>query len=385
MPVRLQSVTTPADLETFAAFPFRVYQDDPFWVPPVLTERIDRLTPGRNPFWNEAERALWIAQRGGEPVGTIAAIIDHKRNRVLGTCDGQFGFFECRPDQEAAAELLNAAAGWLAERGMERMLGPYNPSPTDEIGILIDGFDTRPAILEAHTPRYYRGLVEACGLVKQEDLVARLYTRSPYEQDVMRVLPEKLVRAAELAGRRPDLALRPVNLKRWDDEIALAQNLYDRALGILPGHVPFSLEEFRAFAAGFKPVVDPKLALIAEVGGQPAGFALALPDANEALQPLGGKLGRLELLRLWWGLKRVKRVSLKILVVLPEYHYRGVEAALLVALAKGIWERGYHEVDMSMTGEDNWRSNRFQENLGFKVYRRYRVYQKELSSPRQPN
>lgn len=358
-------------------FPWSIYRGDPYWVPPLIDDYRQKLELERNPFWKNACRELWIARQDGRVVGTIAAIIDYAQTQTAGALIGNFGFFECIDDPQVAGLLLGAACDWLRGQGMTIVHGPYNPSADGECGILVEGFQTRPAVMEGHTPPYYAGLIEGCGFQIYRDMVARLFVRD-FSHSFEEQVPEKLRRVAERAARRPDLRLRQLNTRRWDKEIETAWRIYNTALRELPGNVPVALDDFRAQASGFRMILDPALAQIAEIDGKPVGFALAIPDANEALQRANGRLGPLGMLRMLWALRRLKRVSFKILMMLPEYQGRGIEAVLTVAVARGIWARGYQEVDMSLTGSENEKSNRYQENLGFRVYRRYRIYQKEL-------
>jgi GNAT superfamily N-acetyltransferase len=219
--------------------------------------------------------------------------------------------------------------------------------------------------------------MEAYGMKKNNDMLARLYCRPPgitFDQ----IFPQKFLRIAEIVQRREDVRIRPINLKAWDDEIRLACRIYNRALEPLPGYVPISESEFAAFAGGLRLLIDPRMALVAEVAGEPVGFAIAIPDINEALQHVNGRLGPVGMLKLWWYSRHLKRVSYKILVMLPEYQKRGIETLLSYQIARAIWDLGYPEVDMSLTGEENVSSTLYQEHLGWRVYRRYRIYAKEL-------
>lgn len=378
MQISIRLVQEPADIRNFVCFPWKIYQDDPFWVPPLIEDRIAKLDLKRNPFWKTATRSLWMAWNGSEPVGTIAAIIDHHRNQLLAQSTGMFGFFECIDDEMVAKKLFETAANWLKQQGMTRLIGPFNPGSADENGILIEGFNTRPAILEAHTPPYYPHLVEAAGLTKYNDMFARLYVLPEEPKEFEKLVPEKLQRAAELARKRTNIIIRSVNLKDWENEINLACDLYNRALSDLPEYIPMSHAEFRNFADSFKPLISPDMAKVAEINGKPVGFALALPDFNEILQKLNGKLGIPGLLKIWWYRHKIKRVSFKILIIIPEYLYRGADILLVYEVARAIWARKYREVDMSLMGEENQRSNLYQEHLGFKIYRQYRIYQKDL-------
>ncbi len=378
MPLTLQPVTTRRDLRRFVTFPWRIYRDDPNWVPPLIAAQMDKLTPGRNPFWADAERQLWLALDGRQPVGTIAAIVDHHANRTTGETAGSFGFFECVDDPAVARALLDTAAGWLAGRGMTVMRGPYNPGPNDEYGLLVEGHATRPALLEGHTPPYYVALVEAAGCHKHWESVAWLATVPPGARRVEDILPAKLLRATEWAEASSRACLRPMNLARWDDEIGLACRIYNAALAHLPNHVPVPEADFRHLAASFKPLIDPALALLAEVDGEPAGFALTLPDVNEALQHANGRLWPTGALKLWWHGRRLHRATFKILMVRPEFRGRGIEMLLMAETARAIFARGFREVDMSLTGEDNEAMQRLMAGLHMQVYRRYRIYEREV-------
>jgi GNAT superfamily N-acetyltransferase len=377
MTITLKPVTSVRERRQFITFPWQIYRNDPYWVPPLITEKTERLDPQRNPFWQTAEQALWLAYKDGKPAGTIAGIIDHHGIEATGQPLANFGFFECINDPEVSAGLFEAVSDWARQKGMPLLRGPFNPSATDEVGILVEGFTTRPAILEAHTPAYYPALIEQAGLHKFNDILARLVTRAPFDSFEDKV-PEKLRRVAERAAQRPDLVIRTVDMERWDDEVRMACRIYNRALGPLPDYVPIPEAEFARFCASFKPLVDPRLVLVAELKGQPVGFAIALADINEAFQKINGRMDLPGLVKLWWYSRKLSRVSFKILMMLPEFQGRGVEAALVLKVAQAIFAMGFTEIDMSLTGEENVKSTAFQSNLGFKVYRRYRVFEKGL-------
>ena len=378
MQIDVRPVQDRSDLDVFTKFPWQIYKRDPNWVPPLLDDRYSRIDLKKNPFWRTAERDIWIAWIGKQPVGTIAAIIDHRWNQVMKQAVGCFGFFDCIQDQAVADILITTAGRSLQQKGMEVMRGPYNPSPTDEVGIMVEGFDTRPAILEAHTPPYYPIFFEKAGFSKYNDLVARLVIIKPDKVDFEHGFPEKMRRVGERVSQRTDVTTRKVNLKDWDNELRLACHLYNEALTPLPDFIPLSDEEFMIFANSFKPIIDPDMALIAQVGSRPVGFAIALPDLNEALHHVNGRLNLPGLAKLWWYSRKIKRVSFKILVMIPDYQRRGIESLLTMKVGQAIWKKGYQEVDISLIGEENEPSTTLQEHLGFKIYRRYRIYQKGL-------
>jgi hypothetical protein len=258
------------------------------------------------------------------------------------------------------------------------MRGPNNPSASDECGILVEGFNTRPAILEAHNPPYYSSLMERSGMRKNQDIVARLIHRPAAAQELKEVLPEKLIRVAELVKKRSDLTFRSVDLDRWDRDVRIACDIYNQSLGTLPEYIPMSQDEFRAFANSFKSLVSPELVKLAEVNGKPVGFALALPDVNQALQHVNGRLDIIGLLKFLWYSRKLDRASFKILVMIPQFIGSGIETALVVEVAQALFDKNYKEVDMSLTGDENVKSNRYQDNLGMKIYRRYRFYERDI-------
>jgi GNAT superfamily N-acetyltransferase len=378
MSIIVESVTTKKNLDQFVKFPWLIYRKDKFWVPPLTQDRYGKLDPNRNHFWQNAERELFIAYKDGKPAGTLAAFQDRIRNERLQDRVGLFGFFECFDDPDIAAVLFNSAAGWLSSRGLSVMRGPYNPSPSDEVGILVDGFDSRPAMMEAHTPPYYKALFDNCGFRKFQEIVARIVYRVDARGELFGIFPEKFIRVSEIVRKRADLVVRPVNLKDWENEIRMACDVYNQALAVLPDFLPVPFNEFKVFAESFKPFMDKDMALIAFVKGRPVGFALALPDMNEALQHINGRLDPVSLIKVLWFGRHLKRASFKILVMLPEFQGSGIESVLVMDVSRAMWNKGYQEVDMSLTGDENVKSNRYQDNLGMKVYRRYFIYEKDI-------
>ena len=373
----LKPILSQSDFIEFAKFPWLIYKNDPFWVPPLLTDVLDRLDPQNNPFWKIAERQCWLALESDTPVGRICAIAYLKTDQTTAPEMGRFGFFECIDNIEVASLLFQTAAAWLKQKGYSNMVGPFNPSPTDEIGVMIEGFSTLPVAMAGHNPPYYQNLFETCGFIRNNESVARRYIR-PKGISLEEAFPKKLMRVVEIARKRKDISLRRLKKTEWENEIRIATEITNAALAPLPGNIPLTYDEFLNYSNGFKPFLDPKMALIAEVDGQPVGYAVAFPDVNEALKKANGKLDFLGTIRFFIKLPRIKRVSFKILMILPEFQGRGIEALLIYEIAKRIWQRRFREVDMSLAGEENVKSNRFTDNLGFKVYLRYRIYEKSI-------
>ncbi len=373
----IREVRSNQELNQFIRFPWSIYRQDPNWVPPLISERTKLLDRQANPFWQSAELACWIAWRGDEAVGTIAAILDRHRNEVLGQKMGSFGFFECVREPETARALIETAEAWLRARGMKRIVGPHNPTHSDEMGLLVEGFDSRPAVLETHTAPYYPAYFEQMGYRPYQELVARrlFIPRHARPEDL---LPGRMIEIARRVTSRRDVRVRPVNMRAWEEDIASACRIYNAALAPLPGYVDIPEEEFQRAARGFRPIIDPEMALVAEVDGQPAAFALALPDANQALQKMNGRSDILAVIRYLWHSRRLEQLSFKILMVLPEFQGRGLESLLILRITERALQKKYRVVEMSLTGDENLKSNRLQERLGLQVYRRYVIYQKDL-------
>ncbi len=376
--VDVQPVTTPDDLKRFIRFPWRIYANDPYWVPPLISEIEKRLDTQRNPFWEYAERELFLARRNGEVVGTIAAIVNHQHNHQLNDRTGFFGFFEAINDHQVAEALIAAASEWLRKRGMDCIRGPVNGAPTDEVGIQIAGYDRRPSIWEGHTPPYYRGLIERLGFRKYDDYLAYEFWFKDINWDLCN-LPPKFLRVAEKVRSRTAVKVRKIDMSQWDAEVAKVHYLYNVAFRTIPGHTDMSLEKFANMAASLRPFIDPNLVVIAEVEGQPVGFAVALMDLNEALCHFrSGKLYPWDLIRLNWHMGRIRTACGKMLGILPEYRIRGLEILLALELGRHILRKGYERVDISLLQEKNTLINRFIQRVGAKPYLVYRVYEKPL-------
>jgi GNAT superfamily N-acetyltransferase len=370
-------VITREDFLRFTQLPWRIYRDDPFWVPPLINDILYRLDVARNPFWKTSERECWLALDNDIPVGRICAIAYRPASNPSAPVMGRFGFFECINDQETASSLFTIAADWLKVRRLTSMEGPYNPSQSDEIGIMIDGFDTLPVALAGHNPPYYQNLFLNHGFAKNKDTVARHYI-VPRRISFEDAFPKKLMRVVEIARKRNDVTLRKLKLNKWEDEIRIATEIFNAGLATLPGYIPITYDEFLQQSKKLKLILDPKMAIMAEIDGRPVGYAVAYPDVNEALQKANGKLDLPGSLRFFIKLASIKRVSFKILMVLPEFHGRGIEALLIHKVSRRIWQKKYREVDMSLAVEENIKSNRFTDNLGFEVYLRYRIYEKAI-------
>ena len=368
--LRIAPVASRTDLRRFVALPWRLYEGDPCWVPP-LRKQVLELVGTEHPFYLDgaAEREMFLAWRGQRTVGRIVAIVNRAANAYHGDHAGFFGFFECEDDQEAAAALVAAARTWVGSRGCDSLTGPVNPSTNYDCGLLVEGFDTPPTVMMTYNPRRYAELLEGAGLVKAKDLHA-------YASPVHPGSLERLARLAEKARRRePALETRSVDLGSFDREVQIIREIYNRAWEKNWGFVPVSEAEFDWLARDLKPLVDPELLRIAFVDGEPAGFLLALPDVNPALAVLNGSMANpLRILRAWLIGRR--RVGLRVITmgVKEKFRLRGIEGIMFYEGLRAALERGYRWSEYSWILEDNELAKRTVRVMDAKLTKVYRVY-----------
>ena len=374
----IQECRTTAERRAFVTFPWRVYRNDPHWVPPLISERMAFFDPQRNPFYQHAEVALFMARRDGEPVGTIAALINHQHNAFHNEQVGFFGAFEVLPDREAAHALLATARDWVRERGMTALRGPATFSTNEECGLLIEGFDDPPRILMAYNPPYYRDLIERFGFQKAMDLYAYELTVEVFNW------PEKLVRVVEKLKSRAKFRVRPGNIQRFREELDRIKKVYNSAWERNWGFVPLTDAEIEHMAAQLIRFVDPDLVFIAEVDDEPIGFSLTLPDLNQALRKAYPRPGVPE----WWTLIKllyywkVRRVvdTIRVLAmgVVESWRAQGVSALFYYETAKAALPKGYRRAEMSWILENNLMMNRDIRAMGGRLYKIYRMYELPL-------
>jgi GNAT superfamily N-acetyltransferase len=375
--IQVQTVTARRDLRAFARFPWRVYADDPHWVPPLLADRMQTLDPAKGLFYRSADVSLWLARRDREVAGTVAVFVDRPAGQERPAHEGGFGFFEVVDDDAVVEALLDAAFDWLRSREVTLVRGPMNFSVNDCPGVLIAGANCPPVMLEAHTPPYYAGLLERYGMVKDHDLYAWRAFRSQVGEELSN-LPPELGRVADVARRVAQVEIRKLRLKDWDSEIATACRLFNETLEHLIDHVPLSVAEFSRLANQFRPFIDPDLALFAESGGQAVGFCIALPDVNRVLIRLNGRLFPFHWMRLRRYIRQIDVVSFKLMGILEPYRRRGIDALLYLETIKAFYAKGYEWLDGSLASENNPTINLIAQRLGAERYKQYRLYQMRL-------
>ncbi len=377
--IEIQPVKTRRALRAFVMFPWRVYKGDPNWVPPLISERMEYLDPAKGPFYKHADVALFLARRRLEVVGTVAAFMPRQPPDSSAAPEGGFGFFEVIDDDEVASRLLDAACEWLRTRGASLMRGPMCFSENEYGGVLIEGAGCPPAMLEAHSPPYYPALLQRYGMEKDHDLFAWRAFRSQIG-DELRNIPPDLNRVADVARRAANVTVRKLRPKEWEQEVAIARHLFNTTLSDLPGFVPMTEHEFRHLADPLRILLDPDLALFAEVDGKAIGFCIAIPDINRVLIRLNGRLFPFGWLRLRHYIRQIDVVSFKLMGVLEEYRRRGIDALLYLETVRAFYEKGYEWLDGSLTSEFNPTVNLIAQRLGAERYKHYRLYQKKLKA-----
>jgi len=369
--IEISKVNSRRERNAFIKFPWQIYANDPAWVPPLIIERKTFLDRKRHPFYRHGDAALFLARKNGGIAGRIMASDDPNYNSLHQSNVGCFGLFESVDDYEVAAALFDAAASWFRTKGRTEMMGPIDYSTNYVCGLLIDGFQFPPTILTAHNPPYYRRLIERCGFTKAKDWYAWWFDDPA--KAVMHLRPL----ATRFNARFPAV-IRPANLKELRGESRRLRKIYNQAWKKNWGFVPFTEAEIEFMTNELKPLLVPEFAWIAEIGGEPVGFTLALPDINVLLRDLNGRLTRfglpIGLIKLLFYKKRIRKARLIALGVIEKYRRAGIaEMLVLRIIEEGMIKRGFTG-ELSMTLEDNFMINRFLEAIGAERYKTYRIF-----------
>ena len=372
--MQIEQITDKRGLDRFIRLPWAVYDGDPNWVPPFVSDLEFLLAPS-NPFFRHVDAAYFLAMEGEHPVGRIAAFIDRNHINLHQEQAGFFGFFECLPDFHIAETLIDAAETWLRARAIEVMRGPMNPSTNDACGFLYDGFDSPPTVMMPYTPPRYLDYMEDCGLSKAKDLFA--YTTSI--RDVASI--GRLERIASAVERRvPGAAIRALDRNRVLDELALIKDIYNSAWGHQWGFVPRTDEEIDNLAKQLEPLIVPELVLIAEMQGEPAGFLMALPDYNQVRDKISDRRSIIGNLMIRWHARRITGVRVMTIGVKEAFRRRGLDALLYLEAFRAAQRKGYTWAEMSWVTEDNLLMQRGCELMGGRHSKTYRIFEKSIAN-----
>lgn len=374
--VEVRQVRERRDLRRFIDLPWQLYGDDPQWVPPLKLDVREFLDPRRHPFYLHGSAVKLLALRRGEPVGRVLVSDDPRYNQQHGASVGCFGMFECENDPQTARALFDAAAAWLRALGRREIMGPVDYSTNYPCGLLVAGFDAPPRVMMNHHRPYYAALLESWGLRKVKDL------KSWWFADPHDMVGQWRARLDRLA-RRSNVRVRAFNRRDFEGEVGRLREVYNEVGKPMWGFVGLTDAEFRYAARRLNRMARPELVLLAEIEDTPVGFSITLPDLNEAIRPLGGRLTRfglpVGLLRLLWRLPRVKTARVAVLHVREGFRRRGIaELLILKTLDYGKNVIGYTGAELGWTDEDNGPIVRTIESVGAVPYKTYRIYRRAI-------
>ncbi len=366
-------VSTKDEQKRFVNFIYSFYEGQEHWVPPLRMDQKKLIDANKDPFYENAEAAFFIAEKGGKDVGRIAAIVDHRYNKFHGTKTGHFGFFECINDQHTANLLFRVAEDWLRDKGMKDVLGPASPSMMDTIGVLIDGFDKDPYIMMPYNFPYYDELIKSAGFTKAMDMYA-------YLVDTETVSLDRMKRAMKIVKKRlPDIKIRPVNLKKMHSEIDMVRRIFNEAWKNNWGFIPLTEAEFEATGKDLKMIVNTDFAHVAEINGEPVAFSIGLPNINKIIKGMNGRLFPFGIFKLLLKRKKINELRTALMGVLPEWQGKGIDALLhLRSIENGLKANGKTVSEMSWILETNVGMIHVAERLGGKLDKSYRMYSKDL-------
>ena len=373
--LQMSQVHNRKDLREFIRLPWSIYTDDPAWIPPLLLERRMHLSP-KNPYFDHADFCSWIAYRNLGPVGRISAQIDRLHIDLYRDDTGFFGMLESEDDIETIRTLLQTAENWLRDKGMKKICGPFNLSINQELGLLVDGFDTPPSLMMGHARPYYGRMIEESGYQQEKDLLAYVIA-SNFE---MTPAANRL-----LSRTRDQIFVRNLKKSNFIEELRIIRDIFNDAWSNNWNFVPFTNAEFEHLGKDLKMLAVEELVKIAEIDGQPAAFIVVLPNLNEVIRDLNGRLLPFGWLKLLWRLKikfpRSARIPL--MGVRRQYHDSLLGAALAFSIIGAVQQpgikRGLKEVELSWILEDNMGMRNIIESIGGRAYKTYRMYSRELT------
>lgn len=373
--MEIKTVITKADLKRFIRLPYQLYKGDQVWVPPLINEQNSQFDAELNPMLDHCEYSLFLLEENKKVIGRVAAFIDKLALETWKEPVGLFGYYECTENKEASKMLLDTASEWLREKGMSIMRGPWS-FVSQEWGLVVEGFIPSPTVMAPYNPPYYVDQMSAFDLQKVKDLlVYYISVKEGY------TIPERIMTLTDDVAKRYRVRIRQVDMKHYNEDVRRVIDLSNKSLINNWGYTSVTQAEAEAVARNLKPIIQPKGVLFAEdEHGRPIGFAIAIPDINRLLKGLNGHLFPFGWLKLLWGIPRLKSYRLFALGVLPEYHGKGIDSLIYRALCDSLntpetW------LEINYVLEDNVPMNNAINKLNAKPMRRYRVYEKKISSP----
>jgi GNAT superfamily N-acetyltransferase len=372
--VSIRPVASRQQQRAFLYLTKRLYRSDPHWIPPIWRSQAELVGFRKHPFWEFSSSQAFLAYRNGQPIGRILAILNQRHIDRYQAKQGFFGFFECENDPSAANALLDAAANWLREKGMEAVRGPTNPSLNYEIGTLVDGFDSPPTFMMTYNPPYHETLLTGWGLQKEQDVYA-------YEIDVamLQTFDRKLLTLIEQVKERFQVSTRPLDKRNFARDIQSFIDVYNRSLENTWGYVPMSASEIEHMSKSLKLLLIPELSSIAEIDGKAVGVGFGLLDYNPLIKRIGGNLFPFGWLRILLGRKHLKRVRLISTNVVPEWQRWGIGIVIWVRVLPAALDFGVTDAELSWVLESNHLSRGTIERGGGRRTKTYRLYERSIT------
>lgn len=371
--IKVIAVASRLDRKRFVELPWQLYREDPNWVPPLISDMHNTLNPKKNALLRLGPNSFFLAYKNGLLAGRIGVGIDCRLNEAKNQNLGYFTLFECIEDYQVAAALFNKGLTWLREQGTETVTGPQSPSNGDDYrGLLIEGFNSPPVLLNSYNPQFYADFIERYGFEKQFD-------RYAYYYDIKDGPPERLKRGVALAQKRYGFEVRPFDMKNLDREVVIIKDVVDRAMPDWPDMIPPGDEELAAEVNKLRQLAVKELVMFAENSKKEClGFSVALPDYNQVLARLNGRLFPVGFLKFLWYKRKITGLRMFALFVTAQGRRRGVSAALYYYTMINAYKMGYTYGEGSTIHEFNQRMNLDARKAGGKLYKVYRIYHKSL-------
>ncbi|MBT5765719.1 MAG: hypothetical protein HOI58_02565 [Kordiimonadaceae bacterium] len=377
--IEIKPVLSKKDRKIFVTLLWDIFKDDPNWVPPLIMERMDIIDEKKNPYFLHADVRLWIAYKNGMPVGRISAQIDELVEPQHGVKTGHYGFFDCIDDQDVANALFDTACSWLKENGMIEVIGPFSLSINEETGMLVEGFDTPPRLLMGHARPYYEKLVHNYGLSSVKDTWA-------YTLDISDpILPPTIQKLVDRAVDKGQVKFRPINMDKYEEELKIILDIFNDAWIENWKYIPFTEAELDHAVKELKMIIREDFTYIAEIDGVPQAMMVTLPNINEIIRDLNGKLFPFGIFKLLWRLKikpSFKTVRVPLMGVRTEYQNSRLSGimsfGLFEACRQSAIKIGCEQAELSWVLEENTRLSKLLESIGCVKYKTYRLYQKDL-------
>lgn len=367
--LEIQIINNQKSLNAFIGLPWKIYQGNPHWVPPLIRDIKFKLNRAKNPYFEHSKMELFLCIHNNEILGRIAAVINHRHNETYDENTAFFGMFECVNDYNVARLLFLAVEQWCNQEKVNRIRGPLSLSIDDECGFLVENFSSDPVIMMPYNPPYYSDFCESYGFKKLKDL-------SAYYKSIEAEVPNRITKIANKVSQKMNIVIRPINLKRFNSEVIAIMDIYNNAFQSHWGFVPLTHKEINQIVQDLRDIVEPGMFLFAEVERSPVAIGAVLPNYNEVLKKLNGKTGLIGTLKFLYYKRKIKSARAFFVGVRKEYRRMGIEFLLFYELEKTLARLGYQWYEMSWTLEDNFLINHSLKITGAKMYKKYRIYEK---------